>query len=327
MRPVVALLCLFCLTIVPATSAAETVLYSQGQLAADQGRYEQRLQELVTRGIWPHLSPAEKQVLATTDLRVPLVGEVRGPLNFYSYNDGRTRFIAMPVAALKLIEDLSTAYAWLWAGNYGLDTIDQYLAMLKYRPGRAFPGGRSLAPLAALQIPANALDDPKVDDLSLRFRNTAWAFILLHEMGHVVLDHRGNAGLTMDEARSREEAADGFALTVLRQSNTVPMGALLYFLASAYYFPNRADFDTDQAWQRFVTEEATHPFTPDRVRALADSLSRGAASLSGTAERESQLTIATRTAAIAEILGDVELQQYIAAKARKNTLADLAPKR
>lgn len=50
-------------------------------------------------------------------------------------------------------------------------------------------GNRYPLPLLALHIPTNALANSKVDDLSLRFRNTAFAFILGHELGHIYHHH------------------------------------------------------------------------------------------------------------------------------------------
>ena len=40
--------------------------------------------------------------------------------------------------------------------------------------------------LVARESPDDALADKRVDELSLRFRNSAIAFILVHELGHLL---------------------------------------------------------------------------------------------------------------------------------------------
>ncbi|PYV12684.1 MAG: hypothetical protein DMG07_16660, partial [Acidobacteria bacterium] len=268
--------------------------------------------------------------LEGVDFRFPLVGADRSPLDFYS--DSAGRLVYMPVLSLRFVEDLSTAYAWLWANRYSLATVDTYVAMLKYQ--KTGPSGRTFPPpLVALQIPADALRNPAVADLSLRFRNEAFAFVLAHELGHVLYRHQGY-GPRVGRAQSRrnEEAADRFALEIMRLTSTIPVGALLYFQASAYYQPNRGDFASDLEWETFLEREATHPVTGARLRALA-SLIRDSADDLVRLERNRaggiQIVqgIASRIVAIAATLEDTELQRYVAWKASKDRLESLHPRR
>jgi hypothetical protein len=80
------------------------------------------------------------------------------------------------------------------------------MAMLKYRQPENFPGARMAAPLQALGVPLDIWwQDTRVGDLALRLRNTAWAFILAHELGHLRFEHPGN--LEIDSATSQETRA------------------------------------------------------------------------------------------------------------------------
>jgi len=253
------------------------------------------------------------------------------PLNFYSGRTAGGPFVALPLLSLKFVEDLCTAYAWLQVRGYSHETIDEYMTMLEYKPASDFPGGRYPAPLAALRIPADAWSDRGVNDLSLRLRNSAYAFILAHELGHLVLGHRGYAGISMAEARQHEAAADDFALDVLARTSTIPMGAILFFQAQVYMMPNPGQFKaagkSAQDWENAVRKEMTHPLTADRLRAIALGLDRAARRETREAERETLRSIGGRLASMALILDDVDLQQCMAVASRRASLVDLAPRR
>ena len=72
-----------------------------------------------------------------------------------------------PVFSLLFVEDLCTAYAWLYQKAYSLETIDEYVTMLRHKSAAEFSGGQYLPPLPALGIPSNAYDDPKAGRLEL----------------------------------------------------------------------------------------------------------------------------------------------------------------
>ena len=162
---------------------------------------------------------------------IPLKGN--GPLDVYSYRRAGVGNIVFPVPSLKFIEDLSVAYAWRHVNGHSLEPIDEYLAMLKYRRPQDFPGARVPDPLTALGVPARIWEqDKRVDELSLRFRNTAWAFILSHELGHLRWQHPGNKQVPPKVSQRNEVEADAFAVKLLSRSDTIPMGMILWFQAS-----------------------------------------------------------------------------------------------
>jgi hypothetical protein len=292
-------------------------IYGPDSLVREQTRLMGRIRQLFNKAVQPNLNAEQLSGLAGVQFRFPLVGIYGSPLDFYS--DGVQRHVYLPIASLRFVEDLATAYAWLWANRGSLEPIDEYVATLKY--GRQ--SARHLRPpLEALGIPADALGNATVDDLSLRFRNGAFAYILAHELGHVLYAHRGyGPGMPRDRARHNEEEADRFALEIMRLTSTVPVGALLYFQASAYYQPNRGDFSSDTEWETFLDREATHPVTGSRLRTMARLLNEWAPDFVRLEQDRSEGIrrvhfIAGRIAAVAAILEDSELQKYIARKLR-----------
>jgi predicted Zn-dependent protease len=205
--------------------------------------------------------------------------------------------------------------------------------MLKYREASSFPGKRYPLPWSALHIPDQALADPQVDGLSLRFRNSAFAFILAHELGHVYRGHPPfYKDVTLRQAKDHETQADHFALDLLRRAANIPMGATLFFQASAYWFPNRGDYATQQEWQTYLKERATHPLTAERLRLLARHMEASAADFSRN-ERDKRVGIeavqfiARGIAQIATVLEDTELQLFMAKKSAQADLHSLRPRR
>ena len=253
----------------------------------------------------------EKQALANVRIVLPLKGNT--PLDAYSGMSGQTPTVVLPVLSLRFVEDLSVAYAWRYQYGYSLEPMDEYVAMLKYRRPEEFPVGRVPDPLAALGVPPRILEqDRRVDDLSLRLRNTAWAFILAHELGHVRFRHPGNQGVSPEVSRRNEAEADAFAVDLLSRSNTIPMGMILWFQATAGYFPNRADFGSDAAYQSWLAGAATHPVNPERMRYLATALNRAARGSLSRDYAEVAPFIATRLEQIGAILDEPDKQRLIA---------------
>jgi hypothetical protein len=304
-------------------------MYS-GAIEQHQPRLERRINELYVKGFQPFLATAEAHRLARVAIEVPRVGEVaKDPTDFYSITGGNSPTVVMPALSLMFLEDLCTAYAWLWANDYSLETIDEYVAMLRYRKPGDFPGGRYPAPLKALGIPSDALEDKRVNDMSLRFRNTAWAFILGHELGHVVdasqgYDHRSSA-----ESRRSESRADTQSLDWLQRTDTLPMGAVLYFQAQAYMMPSQGQLKAEGVikneadWQRYLSEKITHPLTSDRLENMAAYLVnrwRGK-------ERETARYIGGQLYQIADILSITDLHGCMAVVASRIDIADLRPRR
>jgi Zn-dependent protease with chaperone function len=175
--------------------------------------------------------------------------------------------------------------------------------------------------LSALRIPSNSWADRQVNDLSLRFRNSGYAFILGHELAHIYYRHPARRP-TAAISQQYEEEADAFALELMRRSGTIPMGAMLFFEASTYYFPNLAQ-------GRNIEKEAGHPLNARRLQAIASQLQQTAPdyarlSANKTAEITSVRFIASGFQKFARDLNDPEFQRAIVAHAAKLDAVDLA---
>lgn len=327
------LLIWFVVTPTAATANDLSKLYDMAKLAQEKPRFERRINEMFTRAIWPNLTRDEKRLLGGVAFEFPLVGMNPDPMDYYSGERGGLRFVAMPILSLIFLEDLSTAYAWLYVHGYSLETIDEYVTMLRYKKSTDFAGSRYPPPLKALQIPNNALADRKVDELSLRFRNSAFAYILLHELGHIFYGHRGYKGITTAQARINEQNADRFALDVLHRTSTIPMGAILFFQAQAYFMPSKGQLKaegklkTDKEWEAYLRTKVTHPLTADRLRAMAVHLDNSASKAGPGPDRETLWYIASRLEHVAGILEDPDLQGCMAIVAHRADPSTLEPRR
>jgi hypothetical protein len=203
--------------------------------------------------------------------------------------------VVMPIFSLKFLDDLCIAYAWLQVNSFSLETISEYTAMLRYKEP---PAGGHPAPLAALRIPSNALDDRRVDELALGHFVTARTWLLLHELGHVYHRH---APASYAESRGNEQQADEFATRVMRRTPLPPLGILVFFMADAH-------------WAGYPSaEEDTHPLSGARVRTLAGAVEdRG---------------LAAGLRALAELLDDPDIRAGFVATGKAADASTLAPRR
>jgi hypothetical protein len=100
----------------------EAPLYNKEKLEQEKSRLQMRVQEIWARAFLPILTPQEKRRLAVVQLQFPLVGSENPLIDFHANAEKKT--ITIPIASLLFFEDLSTAYAWLWAKQYSHSTID-----------------------------------------------------------------------------------------------------------------------------------------------------------------------------------------------------------
>jgi hypothetical protein len=302
-----------------------SAMYDSATIAAAQPRLRSRVTEIFEKAFRPNLLPEEQRALSNLTLQTPVTGD---PVLGY-YSDSRNRVMTLPATSLLFFEDLCEAYAWLYVKGYRLETVDEYVTMLKYKDPQAF-GGRYPPPLKALGIPNDALDDPTVNGLSLRLRNTGYAFILGHELGHIRFQHKGYSDVSVDVAQANERRADQFSLELMRRVGDIPMGAMLFFQTGIYHFENRADFDSEAEWQDFLAKRATHPLTADRLRRLSAQIDLHAQDFARgphkAAAMETVHFIGRRFAEFATFLNDPLLQRVMRARAEESQPSSLLPR-
>jgi hypothetical protein len=298
-------------------------LYDAQKLASARGRFETRAAQLWQAMRDRLLTADDRAALQQARLEFPSISPDGSLLNFYA--DSQRKTVHLPIHSLLLLEETCTAYAWLYHKGYSAITINEYASMLKHRRPGDFPGGRFLPPLKALGIPDDALSSKQVDDLSLRFRNSAYGYILAHEMGHILYRHRGNRAVPPDVSRANEQQADEFALKVLQQDREIPMGAILFFQMTAFVgSPGRFDYATVEEWQNAL-REATHPVTSSRVRGVAEGLRAGADRYG--ANREIALEVAGKLKRIAGEMDDRDWHLYFRRIGESAPLTTLRPRK
>jgi hypothetical protein len=149
-----------------------------------------------------------------------------------------------------------------------------------------------------LGIPANALDDPRVDELALGHFVTARTFLLLHEMAHILYHHSAR---TSAQSIRNEQEADRFAAVVMKRAGLPPLGILVFFMADAH-------------WSGFpASDQDTHPLSGARVRALADNVDDS--------------NLAAKLRVFGQYLDDPEIRTGFVATGKAGDLAALAPRR
>ncbi|MBL8700321.1 MAG: hypothetical protein JNK67_18240 [Alphaproteobacteria bacterium] len=311
----------------PLAAAADLgTIYDDATLQAKAADYREVVQWNLDNVFLPQMSPAERRALAGLRLEFPLRGPTRSPFDFLAYAGPR---VVLPLMSIKFLADISVAHAWLETNGYAAETVAEYLGMLKYQPATA---GRPPDPRTALRIPADATDNPRVDQLSQQILNQALTFILLHELGHVVHAHPGYApDVPRAAARENEAEADRFALEIMRRIGQPPTGIFFFFNAVAYFTPSRGDFASDDAHAAFMARD-THPIGAARIRAVAAFMRENAGDFAKLQTSVARATIAVRHIAdqleqIATFLADPGLQRLAAMRGRAATIEGLAPRR
>jgi len=188
--------------------------------------------------------------------------------------------------------------------------------------------GRPPKPLQALCIPAESSIDPKIVERATRAFNVAMVFVLLHEYGHVLHRHPGNAAVPPAVSRTNEQAADRFALDVFTRLRDVPIGVAILFFTMSYLHENRADFGSDDAYRASLAGR-THPVSPERLQAFAQNLTEQADAYAKSFLRGAQMSsvsLALQVTQFAYLLGDPGVQQLSARIGRTVRPIDLAPR-
>lgn len=114
----------------PVLRAADYVyVYRQDEILKDWPRLKTAVTKIHQQGLVPVLSEAERRALEDVEIRFALPEPGDDLLNFYAtYERGRP-VVVMPVLSLKVLEDITTAYAWLYYRKFDLSKIELYFSM------------------------------------------------------------------------------------------------------------------------------------------------------------------------------------------------------
>ncbi|MEP6699063.1 MAG: M48 family metalloprotease [Verrucomicrobiota bacterium] len=316
-----------------------TGLYDRATLEYWRTQTPEGIEENFREVVLPVLTTAEKERLGKVEFEFPLTcDEAQEPFCFssrYARNvqSAAPSKVQMSMLALRFFGDLALATAWLQRNGYVLDTVSDYVAMLKFRDAASFPEGKYPRPLDALQIPADVRDQKKPAFATFsKIYDSAIVFILAHELGHIYHRHAGyGPGVSREQSRRNEEEADAFGLDLMRRIGVAPIGAVVFFTAYAHWTPNRWDFPDEEKYQAYLAQ-ATHPLTSHRMRALGQRIGEARRDFARkeanpeAVERALEY-IATQIRAIADFLDDHDVQEGIAVVSRTTDLLALAPRR
>ena len=304
-------------------------IYDDALLASRQGEYRDVITSNVQGVFLPRLTPAERQKLQRLSFDFPLRGPERGPFEYFAEGSGR---VTLPVMGIRFLADLAVSYAWLDAHGYTMETVTDYISMLKYQDASRF-GGRYPDPVTALRIPPRATEEPRVATAFDQILNHSITFLALHEMGHVLYQHPGyGPGVPRARARENEDEADRFALEMLRRVGQPVSGLLFFFVSAAHFVPHRADFGSDAEYQAHLAQD-THPLTSARITRLTQYLREHAADYARLQNNPARAAAAIRWTAdeidkqVVPVLADPDQQRLMAMRGRSMTLTGLAPRR
>lgn len=296
-------------------------LYSQSELASAGSRYAPNLRGLWDEDFLTRLAPGERQRAGKVTLLLPLMGARRSPLDFYSSPPERQVFL--PIASVKFLDDMSIAIAYHESRGCGMGAVSDYVGLLRTQSS-TMKG----SPRDALGVPANALGDKVVDDVSQKLLKSMVYFIVAHEFAHVMYQHKSYKTIGAQEAQRQETEADGFALEVMRRIAVPPLSMVHFFTLVSRLETSPADFETLDQYEAFLRQGATHPVSAQRIFAVADALQVNVKAFavlqSNPAQWEVRLLQAVRDLrAIGATLDDRAMRQYLTYRAQTINPASL----
>lgn len=303
-----------------------SALYDDETLGYWQPVYQEDILWNFENVILPRLSMQEKLVLRDVTFAFPLRGSDRSIFEFYA-EPARYK-VTLPILSIRFFADISLAQAWLVENGYSISTAYQYVGFLKYHAHNM--QGPIPRPLDALKIPADARDNPGVDDLYTKSLTTAILFLLCHELGHVYYQHPAYDRITAEAARQNEVEADRFAVDIMCRIGTIPLGGGFWFSTLVRWQYNQWDCGSKEAWQDYL-KRATHPLTAFRIKSLAALLEERAAAFARS-QANHQLGVALVSSmardlhGVAVILEDPGIQRLLQAEGQSTQLNMLVPR-
>jgi hypothetical protein len=248
--------------------------YDAATLTAWSSRVIPGIEQTLREDLLPRVPPESRQALRGVALRFPLE-DAQVPFGFKSRWDANA--IVLPASSMRLFRDLCVAYAWLSRNGYTTDTVSDYLTMLRSQwPSETLRRGKH-TPLETLGVPADAMNDSRVELIATATFSSGMTFIMGHELGHIAYRHPAYNAVSRAEARANEVGADEFALELMKQLGVAPIGVLIFFTAVAHW-------ELDGMATVGARDERTHPLNADRINHVgqwmlsnADAFSRSAA--------------------------------------------------
>ena len=308
-----------------------STIYSTEVLRYWQARYPANISWNFDDLMLPRLYPGEKYNVFGVRLDFPLTppAEMAGsPFSFFA--DVQNKVIYIPVSSIKFIDDMSIASAWLEQNGYSLETIFDYISILKYSFSR-FPNSNRPEPLKSLHIPENALDDKLVDDLSQKILKSIIVWILGHELGHIVFQHPPYRSVSFTDSQKFEKEADAFATDMFRRIGTIPAGMILLFSMFTSFFSHRGDFASELDWKEYL-KTSTHPVSNERMKIIAGELAHTADTFTGAEPDKLKAAkiveyVGIEAGKIADIVDSEKMQEFLKLRAMAVDIHSIFPRK
>lgn len=270
-----------------------------------------------------------QDVIQDEKLEYPRNGEEGEPFGYYAKVEERC--IVIPLFSIKFLDDLATAAAWLHVNGNTIETLPEYLAMLKYREANGFLDGRYPTPLEGLHIPEDALENPEVDELARKLLKTAVIYVLGRELGflYFAAPYLERPGLQAERSDLMLKS-DAFAMELMRRIAVLPNNLTFYLTAQTYWTPNRSDFRNEKAYLEYLNNAPEFALFPDRLYHIADLMVRGKEDYARQQDDKLASAMQIEQGAreifmLAEILESESLQKEIKQTAQSWTIDDLQP--
>lgn len=270
----------------------------------------------------------EKAIVRGIQLQFPYVQheQCKGtPFAFYTLKNTRT--IEVPISSIKFLDDISIAIAYLEFNGYSLETIFDYIAMLKYSSPQRHPKGVFPPPLEALQIPDNAIENKEIDNMAQKLLKNGMLWILAHELGHIVHRHKSSDEITNAQSIKNETEADLFAIECFRRNGLGPYSMVIIFSLFVHFDSNSSDYGSSYSP---IYSATTHPFSYDRLQGIANEIRKSPSDFLRFEPDKSDayiLTTADEIDELANIYRDPSIQDILHLRGLTITTQSLTPRR
>jgi len=316
----------FLLLTASAQGANYSDVYNTHTLQKAKNTYAKNLRSIWEEDLLTRLTARERLAAGDIRLELPLIGHHKHPFDYYA--DPFRRKVSIPIVSVKFLDDIAISQAWLERHGCNTLAISDYTGMLRYQGINKMARGRFPAPMQAMNIPANALDDFYVNDVSGKTLKSAIYFLMAHELGHVIHGHKGYKSLTSKQAQQQEIQADAFALNVMRRISVPPMGMATFFLIASRFELVPGDFGNNAKYEAYLQTQATHPLTSNRLLAISNNIRTNINSFARLQKNPSAfkpriLSIANNIEGISRILSDPKIRELQRYRSQRVTLSDL----
>jgi len=174
-------------------------LYDTNTLQRANELYSKNIRLVWTEDLLARLTPSEREAAGNVRLNIPLMGIGNHLRLLLLSQDREVTYRSCPSSFLMISPLPRPGSAAMGVQNIGIGLCG-YPALPRSLPSAWNP---LPPPLQALTIPQNPLKDPFVDDVSQKTLKSAIYFMMVHELGHVIYQHKPYYSINRPKAQPR----------------------------------------------------------------------------------------------------------------------------